>query len=47
MECAATGREALEAAVTDLVLLDLRLPDLDGLAVLRELRARSACRSSS
>ena len=39
---ARTGREALEAGETDLVLLDLRLPDLDGCDVLRELRARSA-----
>lgn len=37
------GREALErlpAARPDVVLLDLRMPDLDGLAVLRELGAR-------
>jgi len=39
---ARTGREALDAGQADLVLLDLRLPDLDGCAVLRELRARSA-----
>ncbi len=39
---AATGREALDAPDADLVLLDLRLPDMDGLAVCRELRARSA-----
>jgi DNA-binding response OmpR family regulator len=37
----ATGRAALEASPADLVLLDLRLPDLDGFAVCRELRARS------
>ena len=37
----ATGREALEAALPDVVLLDLRLPDLDGYEVCRELRARS------
>ena len=40
---AATGLEALEAASTapyDLILLDLRLPDMDGLAVCRALRAK-------
>jgi DNA-binding response OmpR family regulator len=38
----ATGREALErAAWADIVLLDVRLPDLDGFAVCRELRAWS------
>ncbi len=37
----ATGREALEAAEVDVVLLDLRLPDVDGYTVCRELRARS------
>src|ERR1041384_2944286 len=41
---AGTGKDGLEVADQvgpDLVLVDLRLPDIDGIQVLRELRARS------
>ncbi len=37
----ANGHDALEVAACDLVLLDLRLPDIDGLDVCRQLRERS------
>ncbi len=41
VERVATGTDALAAETPELVLLDLRLPDIDGYAVCRELRARS------
>jgi len=45
VETAATGREALESynrVRPDVVLLDLGLPDMDGLEVLRAIRERSS-----
>jgi DNA-binding response OmpR family regulator len=42
VESVTTGQAALEAAEPDLVLLDLRLPDTDGITVCRELRSRSS-----
>jgi len=39
---AASGRAALAAEPFDLVILDLMLPDGDGLALCREIRTRSA-----
>lgn len=43
-----TGAEALAAAATgfDLILLDLQLPDVEGLEVLRQLRGRPATAST-
>ncbi|ONI83579.1 DNA-binding response regulator [Saccharothrix sp. ALI-22-I] len=40
VEWVKTGAEALAAEPTDMVLVDLGLPDMDGLDVCRELRAR-------
>jgi DNA-binding response OmpR family regulator len=40
-EWAPTGERALAAAEPDVVLLDLRLPDIDGYTVCRTLRERS------
>jgi DNA-binding response OmpR family regulator len=40
-ERVATGAEALERTSADVVLLDLGLPDIDGIEVCRRLRARS------
>ena len=42
-----TGEEALEAALPDLVLLDLRLPDIDGTRSAGGCVPARTCRSSS
>jgi DNA-binding response OmpR family regulator len=41
VERVATGEAALETKIPDIVLLDLRLPGIDGTEVCRRLRARS------
>jgi DNA-binding response OmpR family regulator len=41
VERVATGTDALAAETPELMLLDLRLPDIDGYEVCRELRSRS------
>jgi len=41
VERVATGQAALDADAADVILLDLRLPDMDGYDVCRAIRARS------
>ncbi len=41
VERVGTGQGALDAAEADVILLDLRLPDMDGYDVCRAIRARS------
>lgn len=46
VDCADEGTKALEMTLTrdyDLIILDLLLPDIDGLKVLERLRNRKAC----
>ncbi len=44
--CASTGREALSLASSlcpDVLLLDLGLPDMDGMEIIRQIRTWSSC----
>ena len=41
VQTVATGQEALDAPEPDVILLDLRLPDMDGYTVCRRIRERS------
>jgi CheY-like chemotaxis protein len=44
-ECGGEALEALRASPADLVLLDVSLPEMDGLEVLRRIRADAALRA--
>jgi two-component system cell cycle response regulator DivK len=47
---AATGREALkqiESILPDLILMDLQLPDIDGMTLVRILRAKDMTRDTA
>jgi CheY-like chemotaxis protein len=49
VEVARTGREALEqagACTPQLILMDIQMPELDGLAVIKALRATPAFRTT-